>query len=115
MQSRLLSVASGSTSLENDVQLIAAAVIIFEHYFYIFDRQRYLSDEQKSIPSFNIALERYIASPQAAAVREAVQVAVHTCQGNSFARKVKLLFGASQKELAKKIVEITLEHRLPRP
>ncbi|KAG2360983.1 hypothetical protein BDR07DRAFT_1486445 [Suillus spraguei] len=98
-----------------------AAVIIFEHSFYIFDKQRYLPDEQKSVPSFNVALERYIASPHAAAVRKAVRVAIH---GNSFTWKAKLLGRFHKKgtrsvgdshELARRIVEITLEHRLSRP
>ncbi|KAG2063320.1 hypothetical protein BDR04DRAFT_1235537 [Suillus decipiens] len=52
------------------------AVIIFEHSFYIFDKRRYLKEEQKSDPSFHVALEQYIASPHAAAVREGVSAAV---------------------------------------
>ncbi|KAG2105515.1 uncharacterized protein F5147DRAFT_775289 [Suillus discolor] len=76
IQSRLLSVASNSSPLENIVQLISAAVIIFEHSFDIFDKRRYLQDEE-SDPSFYVALEQYMASPHAAAVREAVNTAVH--------------------------------------
>ncbi|KAG2361099.1 hypothetical protein BDR07DRAFT_1610368 [Suillus spraguei] len=76
MHSRLLSVVSGSSRLENDVHFISAAVIIFEHSFYIFDKRRNTQDKQKSDPSFFVALEQYIASPHAVAVREGVSAAV---------------------------------------
>jgi len=114
--------------LENIVQLISAAVIIFEHSFYIYDKRRYLQDKQKSDLSFYVALEQYMPSPRAAAVRQGVSVAVHTFQGHSSIWKVKPLFGRfqigkqkqspgdSQKmELVNAIVKIALEHRLPRP
>ncbi|KAG2052540.1 hypothetical protein BDR06DRAFT_957560 [Suillus hirtellus] len=52
-----------------------AVVIIFEHSFYIFDKRRYLQGKE-SEPSFYVALEQYMASPHAAAVREAVSAAV---------------------------------------
>jgi hypothetical protein len=86
--------ASGSSPLENIVQPISgdssrsyiamnlliidhiAAVIIFEHSFYIFDEQRYRQDQHKSVPSFYVALEQYMASPHATAVREGVSAAV---------------------------------------
>ncbi|KAG2751839.1 hypothetical protein P692DRAFT_20830590 [Suillus brevipes Sb2] len=127
MQSRLLAVASGSSPLENIVQLSSAAIIIFEHSFYIHDKRRHLRDQQESVPSFELALEQYIASPHAAAVKKAVRVAVHTREGTSSSWTDKLLFarfqkkrkqpiGDSQKmELIKTILQITLEHRLPRP
>jgi hypothetical protein len=101
-----------------------AAVIIFEHSFYIYDKRRHIQDQQESTPSFDVALEQYIASPHAAAVKKAVRVAVHTCQGTSprwtdklpfacFQKKGKQPIGDSQKmELIKTILEITLEHRL---
>ncbi|KAG1795017.1 uncharacterized protein HD556DRAFT_1442346 [Suillus plorans] len=76
--SRLLSAASNSPPLENIGQLIFAAVIIFEHSFYIFDKRHYLQDRRKSDSSFHVTLEQYMASPHAAAVREAVSAAVHT-------------------------------------
>ncbi|KAG1806989.1 uncharacterized protein BJ212DRAFT_1485854 [Suillus subaureus] len=76
MRSKLLSVASGPSPLENVAQLISAVVIIFEHSFYVFDKQRYLQDKRESVPSFRIALEQYIASPHAAVVREGVSAAV---------------------------------------
>ncbi|KAG1806966.1 uncharacterized protein BJ212DRAFT_1485833 [Suillus subaureus] len=77
MRSKLLSVASGPSPLENVAQLISAVVIIFEHSFYVFDKQRYLQDKRESVPSFRIALEQYIASPHAAVVREGVTAAAH--------------------------------------
>jgi hypothetical protein len=76
MQSRLFSVAFGSSPLENILQLSSAAVIVFEHSFYIFDKSSHLQDQQKSVPSFYVALEEYMESPHAAAVREAVSAAV---------------------------------------
>lgn len=167
IRSRLLSVAFGSSPLESIVQPISAAVIIFEHSFYIFDKQRYRQDQHKSVPSFYVALEQYMASPHATAVREGVSAAVQTYeramitatrayqeavgatyQGNVPAWKANLLcepskrrvkeaferphqarraFERSQKkekesscskakaEFIKTILEITLNHRLPRP
>jgi len=85
--------AFGSSPLENILQLSSgefghhvvmnllmidhlAAVIVFEHSFYIFDKSSHLQDQQKSVPSFYVALEEYMESPHAAAVREAVSAAV---------------------------------------
>jgi predicted ribosome quality control (RQC) complex YloA/Tae2 family protein len=76
MQSRLFSVAFGSSPFENILQLSSAASIVFEHSFYIFDKSRHLQDQQKSVPSFYVALEEYMESPHAAAVRKAVSAAV---------------------------------------
>jgi len=73
-------VASGLSPLENIVQFGSAAVIIFEHSFYVFDRRRYLQDKQTCDPSFYVGLEQYIASPHAAAVTEAVSAAVQAYQ-----------------------------------
>ncbi|KAG1869331.1 hypothetical protein DFJ58DRAFT_742433 [Suillus subalutaceus] len=120
MRSRLLSVASGSSPLENVVQLISAVVIIFEHSFYIFDKRRHLQDQQESVPSFHVALEQYIVSPHATAVREAVSTAVQAYQGSILAWMAVLLFGRSHNEkakaeLTKTILEITLNHCLPKP
>ncbi|KAG2339536.1 hypothetical protein BDR05DRAFT_951033 [Suillus weaverae] len=107
MRSRLLSVivhmflmlrmsqASASSPLENILQLSSgeccgyvatnpliidhlAIAIIFEHSYFLFDKRRYLQDWQESGPSFYAALERYTASPHAAAVRENVSAAVQT-------------------------------------
>ncbi|KAG2051395.1 hypothetical protein BDR06DRAFT_958912 [Suillus hirtellus] len=76
IQSRLLPVISSSSPLENIVQLGSAAVIIFENSFYIFDKRGYVQGQQKPVPSFYVALEQYMASPHAAAVREGVSAAV---------------------------------------
>ncbi|KAG2038265.1 hypothetical protein BDR03DRAFT_954998 [Suillus americanus] len=144
--SRLLPVASGSSLLENIAQLVSAVVIILEHSFYVFDKRRYLQDQQESVPSFYVSLEQYIASPHAAAVREAVIAAVQAYQEamkTPVERKMpawmaKFLFERFQKEkeakekeakqkeakqkeslakaeLTKAILEISLNHRLPRP
>ncbi|KAG1775706.1 hypothetical protein EV702DRAFT_1199198 [Suillus placidus] len=120
MRSRLLSVTSGSSPLENILQLSSASVIIFEHSFYLFDKRRYLQDRQESGPSFYVALEQYTASPHAAAVRESVSAAIRVYQGSLPAWIAKLWFKRSQKkkesqaedELIKAILEITLNNRL---
>ncbi|KIK32832.1 hypothetical protein CY34DRAFT_814047 [Suillus luteus UH-Slu-Lm8-n1] len=158
MRSRILSAASDSSPLENIAQVISAAVIIFEHSFYIYDKRRHLRDQQESAPSFDVALEVYMASPHAGTVREAVSIStqayqgaataaahayeeavrasVYTYQGNlpawmakvePFKRKAKQSFERSQRkekesscsqakaEFIKTILELTLNHRLPRP
>jgi GTP-binding protein EngB required for normal cell division len=76
MQSRLFSVAFGSSPLENILQLGSAAVIVFEHSFFVFDKSHHLQHRRQSVPSFYVALEEYMESPHAAAVREAVSAAV---------------------------------------
>jgi hypothetical protein len=53
-----------------------AAVIIFEHSFYILDKWRYLHNKQKSASSIDVALEQYLASPHIHAVRESISAAV---------------------------------------
>ncbi|KAG2118713.1 uncharacterized protein F5147DRAFT_647866 [Suillus discolor] len=90
-----------------------AVVIIFKHSFYIFDKRCYLQDKE-SDPSFHVALEQYMASLHAAAVRkgvspaiqayeeavatatyayeEAVRTVVYPYQGNLPAWMAKLLF-----------------------
>ncbi|KAG2126174.1 hypothetical protein BD769DRAFT_808818 [Suillus cothurnatus] len=75
MESRLLSVVSGFSPLESIAQLVSAVVVIFEHSFYIFDKRRYLQNQQESAPSFYVALDHYMSSSHAAAVREAVSIA----------------------------------------
>ncbi|KAG2344171.1 hypothetical protein BDR05DRAFT_1059106 [Suillus weaverae] len=108
-----------------------AVVIIFEHSYLICDKRRHLQDQQESDPSFYTALEQYTASPHAVAVREgvsaavqayeeAMKTAVYTHQGSLPAWIAKLRFKRSQKkeakaELIKTILEIALNHRLPRP
>jgi hypothetical protein len=53
-----------------------AVGIILEHSFYLLDKRRYLQDKDKSVPSFYVALEQYVASPHAAAVKDDVTAAV---------------------------------------
>ncbi|KAG2110121.1 hypothetical protein DEU56DRAFT_920208 [Suillus clintonianus] len=125
MRSRILSVTSPSASpFEQIFQLGSAAVIIFEHSFYVFDQRRHAKDQQESVPSVDVALERYMASPHAIAVRDAVNTAVHANQGNSTNSKAKLLFRRFRRKdrqpkdysgLLETILKIALEHRLPRP
>ncbi|KAG2348292.1 hypothetical protein BDR05DRAFT_956869, partial [Suillus weaverae] len=109
MRSRLLSLCqtSGSSPLENILQLSSAVVLIFEHSFFIFDKWRYVRDQQVSDPSFYAALEQYTASPHAVAVREGVSAAVQAYeeamktavyQGSLPAWIVKLQFKRSQKK-----------------
>ncbi|KAG2344181.1 hypothetical protein BDR05DRAFT_999336 [Suillus weaverae] len=131
--------ASGPSPLENILQLSSAVVIIFEHSYFISDKRRHLRDQQKSGPSFYVALDQYTASPHATVVRksvgaavqafeEAVRIAAHTRHGNlpswmtklpfqSFKRKTKEAFEPSQAkaELIKAVLEISLKHRLQRP
>ncbi|KAG2336930.1 hypothetical protein BDR05DRAFT_1063488 [Suillus weaverae] len=113
IRSRILSVAPGLSPLENIVQFSSAAVIIFEHSFYLFYQQRYL----RSVHPVRIALQRYMVSLHAAAVREAVSTAVRVYQGNPSIWKALLPFERSQRksELIKRILEVILQHRLPRP
>ncbi|KAG2145455.1 uncharacterized protein EDB93DRAFT_1251325 [Suillus bovinus] len=106
-----------SSQLENIVQLNSAAVIIFEHSFYVFDKAHYLQDEQKGDPSFYFAVEQYIASSHAAAVREAVSAAVQTHQEvkQSFKcseEKEKESYSRVKTQLIHAVLEITLNNRL---
>jgi len=57
-----------------------AAVVIFEHSFYVFDRRRSLQDRLTRNPSFYVVLGQYIASSHAAAVKETVSTAVQAYQ-----------------------------------
>ncbi|KAG2744395.1 hypothetical protein P692DRAFT_201121668 [Suillus brevipes Sb2] len=107
-----------------------ADVIIFEHSFYIHHEGLHIRDQLKS---YSVALELYMASPHAAAVKETVRAAVqeyeeamkapvHTYKGNLPAWMARLLFERSeekkkQKSMAKAgfiktVLEITLEHCL---
>ncbi|KAG2135107.1 hypothetical protein DEU56DRAFT_913476 [Suillus clintonianus] len=100
-----------------------AAMIVFEHSFYIFDKRRYLQNQQQSVPYITDALEQYMASPHAAAVREAVSAAVYTYREGLSTWKARLPFQSSKRsqrsqkkgDLVKTILEITLQYRLPRP
>jgi acyl-CoA reductase-like NAD-dependent aldehyde dehydrogenase len=126
--------------LKNIVQLISAVVIIFEHSFYIFDKRRYLQDQQESAPSFYVALDQYMASSHAAAVRKAVSIAVQAYEAavrppptwkaklpfkrfNKNAKEAserseeekEYLCSQAKAELMKTVLETTLNHRLARP
>ncbi|KAG2126208.1 hypothetical protein DEU56DRAFT_916126 [Suillus clintonianus] len=123
MRSRLLSVVSGSSPLETFVQLSSAAIIIFEHSFYIFDKRRHLQDQQNSVSSHIEALERHMASPHAASVREAVSAAVHkyqeavsTVEKTSSTWKGKLPFERSRRkaELLSPAKTLMVSNTLPR-
>ncbi|KAG2078951.1 hypothetical protein BDR04DRAFT_1085988 [Suillus decipiens] len=116
MWPRILSEVSLSASpLERNLQLGCAAIIIFESSFYLFDQRRHLRLQLKSSRRpLDTALERYMASPHVAAVREAVSTVVHTYQGNSSAWKAVLGIERPESKLIKTILEIALQHRLPR-
>ncbi|KAG1777962.1 hypothetical protein EV702DRAFT_1278303, partial [Suillus placidus] len=113
MRSRLLSVTSGSSPLENILQLSSAVVIILEHSYFICDKRRYLQDQQESDPSFYTALEQYTASPHAVAVREGVSAAVQAYEEamkTAPAWIAKLRFKRSQKKQAKaELIKTILE------
>jgi hypothetical protein len=98
------------------MQLGAAAVIVFEHAFYLSDQQYYKVEREPSVRSVRAALQRYIASPNAAAVREALSSAIHIYEAG-IPRWIAGSSKNSQKkaELIKTIIEVVLQHRLPRP
>ncbi|KAG1810389.1 uncharacterized protein HD556DRAFT_49771 [Suillus plorans] len=109
--------ASGSSTLENMVQLISAAVIIFEHSSYIFDKRRYLQDKRESDPSFYVALEQYMSSPHAGAVMKGVSDTVHAYEKAvaTSAKENESSCSPAKAQLINAVIEITLNHRLPRP
>ncbi|KAG1801314.1 hypothetical protein EV424DRAFT_1647850 [Suillus variegatus] len=115
--SKLPSVASGSSPLEDIIQLISTAVIIFEHTSYIFDNQRYLEDKQESDPSFNVALKQYMSSPHAGAVMKGVSDTVRTYEKAvaTSTKENESLCSPAKAQLINAVIEITLNHRLPRP
>ncbi|KAG2135154.1 hypothetical protein DEU56DRAFT_401040 [Suillus clintonianus] len=123
--------ASGSSPLETTVQLssgkfsgdvsmsrliidLSAAIIIFEHSFYILDQRLNPQDQKEAVPSFYIALEQYLTSPHATAVAEAVSTAVAKAVGTTVhakqmpAWKAKLLFGLLRRK-AKRSIEPSRE------
>ncbi|KAG2081769.1 hypothetical protein BD769DRAFT_1546852 [Suillus cothurnatus] len=110
IRARILSAAPGLSLLENLVQFSAAAVIIFEHSFYLFYQKRYFRSDHP----VRTALQRYMASPHAIAVREAISTAVRAYQGNPSIWRALLPFERSQRkaELIKTILEVILQHRL---
>ncbi|OJA20474.1 hypothetical protein AZE42_04905 [Rhizopogon vesiculosus] len=121
MLSRLYSLASGSSTLEKIVQLSAAAVIIFERSFYLWDERRYLEDKKEFGHPINLALEQYMASPNATAIRDALSSAVHAYQATSSPWKKTLIhavtdgFTHRRAELINSILKVTLQYRMPIP
>jgi hypothetical protein len=76
------------------------------------DQRRYLKQES-SVHPVRVALQQYIASPNAAAVREALSSAVHTYEAGS-SRWIAGSAKHTQKkaDLIEIIIEIVLKHRL---
>jgi hypothetical protein len=104
---------SGSSPSEKIIQLGSAAVIIFENAFYLWDQRRYFEQPEHPV---RVALRQYIASPNAAAVREALSSASHAYEAN-ISRWTAWSTKRSQKkaELMNTVVEVVLHHRLPTP
>jgi hypothetical protein len=96
------------------VQLGSAAVIIFEIVFHLLEHQRY--PQQEPVRPLRVALQQYMASPNAAAVREALSSAIHTYEAG-FSRWIPGSAKRSQKkaDLIQAINEVVLQHRLPIP
>jgi GTP-binding protein EngB required for normal cell division len=113
MWSALRLSSSESSTLEKIVQLGSAAVIIFENVFHLQERQRY---QQEPVHPLRVALQQYMASPNAAAVREALSSAIHTYEAGFF-RWIPGSAKRSQKkaDLIQAITEVILQHRLPIP
>jgi len=106
---------SGSSTLEKTLQLGSAAVIVFENAFYLRSQQRH-GLGQESVHPVRVALQQYIVSPNAAAVREALSSAVRTYEAG-FSQLIPGSAKRSQKkaELIDTIIKVVLQHRLPRP
>ncbi|KAG2037940.1 hypothetical protein BDR03DRAFT_955933 [Suillus americanus] len=96
------------------MQLGSAAVIIFEHTFHLLEQRRNL--EQGSVRPLRVAVQQYMASPNAAAVREAMSSVAHAYEAG-FSRWISGSAKRSQKkaELIDTIIEVVLQHRLPTP
>jgi hypothetical protein len=107
---------SESSTLEKIMQLGSAAVIVFENTFYLLDQQYHEVERKPSIRFVHAALQQYIASPNAAAVREALSSAIQTYEAGSsrwIARSAK--HSQKKEDLIETIIKIVLQHRLPRP
>ncbi|KAG1758675.1 hypothetical protein EDD22DRAFT_956642 [Suillus occidentalis] len=107
---------SKSSTLEKIMQLGSAAIIIFENAFYHLEQQHYRVEQEPSAHPVRVALEQYIASPNAIAVREALSSAIRTYEAGS-SRWIPGSAKHSQKkaDLIETIIEVVLQHRLPRP
>ncbi|KIK36812.1 hypothetical protein CY34DRAFT_491747 [Suillus luteus UH-Slu-Lm8-n1] len=115
MWSTLRFLPSELSTLEKIMQLGSAAVIIFENTFYLLDQRRYLKQES-SVHLVHVALQQYISSPNAAAVREALNSTVHTYEAGSSQWIAELAKHTQKKaDLIETVAENVLKHRLPRP
>jgi hypothetical protein len=100
--------------LEKIAQLGSAAVIIFENVFHLLELRRY--PQREPVRPIRVALQQYMASPHAAAVREALSSAIHTYEAGSSRWRVGSAKRSQKKaDLIKAITEIVLQHRLPIP
>ncbi|KAG1720622.1 uncharacterized protein EDB91DRAFT_1088755 [Suillus paluster] len=109
MKSSLNSLASGSSTLEQIMQLSSATIIILEYSFYLWDQQHSSNGD-----SVRLAVKQYMKSLHAAAVREAVGTAIRTYQENMpSVWKAKLSSGGPQRkaELINSILEQGLDAR----
>ncbi|KAG2752932.1 hypothetical protein P692DRAFT_20829844, partial [Suillus brevipes Sb2] len=73
---------------------------------------------ESSFHPVRIALQQYIASPNAAAVREALSSAIHTYEleagpSRRIAGSAKHI--QEKADLIEAVIEIVLKHRLPKP
>lgn len=111
IQSNLLPVAPGLSPLDNVVQLISAVVIVFERSFYIHDKLRDPQNKPQSRPSFCVALDEYMRFPDKTTVSQGASDAVHAYK--------KAVVSAPKEnakvELIEAVLQIALNHRLPRP
>jgi hypothetical protein len=115
IRSRLCSLACGSSTLEEVVQLGSAVILIFERSFRLWDQQRYLRNQQVSGHPLNDALEQYMASADEAAVREALRDAVDKFRSSQWKMRLisALPFGSQRKtQFINTIVQVILQHRL---
>jgi hypothetical protein len=112
MWSALRHLPSESSTLEQIMQLSSAALIVFENAFYLLDQQQ----GRRSVRPVCVALQQYMVSPNAAAVRAALSPAIHTYE-SGFSRWIPGSAKHSQKkaDLIKTIHEVVLQHRLPIP
>ncbi|KAG2059314.1 hypothetical protein BDR06DRAFT_949349 [Suillus hirtellus] len=106
---------SESSKLEKIMQLGSAAVIIFENALYLWSQHR-LTPEQEPVYPVRVALQRYMVSPNATAVRETMSSALRTYEA-SFSHQIpgSPKYSQNKADLINTIFEIVLQHRLPTP
>jgi hypothetical protein len=112
MWSALRHLPPESSTLGQIMQFSSAALIVFENAFYLVDEQQ----GRMSVRPVCVALQQYMASPNAAAVRAALSPAIHTYEAG-FSRWIPGSAKHSQKkaDLINTITEVVLQHRLPIP